>query len=474
MSEMIKIQTVEPIPYDPADLYFLQDLAKAEGITFFNARLVQGNVSSFSLLNKVSKFSNTGISHGFSITAFCEGGWGLASGQDFTKENLRATFIEAIRLAKWSARLAKEKYLIAERDGDYESYCTKQKIPLGNISPDQRIQTLLDIEKECYLDPRIVSTRVSYMDSESEKVIYNSFNQFVRIKNASMFFSLQAVAKDGNNQQGYHVSDGGSGGFEHLKGCIGKGTEAAKNALELLDAKPAKPGKFDIIMDPLLTGTFIHEAMGHALEADGILAGESILIDKEGQKIGNDAITIIDDATLQSGFGYIPFDDEGIPGQKKVLVENGVLKGYMHTLETASKMNVEPTGNARAGGFSKPPIVRMTNTFLEPGDFALEELMKELKNGILGVGWKYGYTDPATGALMFKMAKAYQVENGEKTQILRDAAISGMTLDVLQRISHLSKDLMYDPGHCGKGGQSVNVGSGGPYVLIKDMVIGGQ
>jgi len=470
----MKHESIEPIPYDPADFHFLRDLAKSEGISFFNARLIRGNISSFSLLNKVSKFSNTGISSGFSITAFAEGGWGLASGQEFSTESIKITFLEASKLAKWSARLAKENYAITERNGKYNTFTTKQKIPLGNISPDQRIHLLLDIERESYEDPRIVSTKVSYMDSEAEKIIYNSFDQFVRIKSASMFFSLQAVAKDGTNQQGYHVSGGGMGGFEQLKACTGKGTEAAANALELLNSKPAKAGQFDIIMDPLLTGTFIHEAMGHALEADGILAGESILIDKQGEKIGSDTVTIIDDATLQDGFGYIPFDDEGIAGQKKVLVENGILQGYMHSLETASKMGVEPTGNARAGGFSKPPIVRMTNTYLAPGSLSLEDMMQELKNGILGVGWKYGYTDPATGSLMFKMAKAYQVENGEKTQVLRDAAISGMTLDVLQRITQLSKDLMYDPGHCGKGGQSVNVGSGGPYVLIKDMVIGGQ
>jgi len=145
----------------------------------------------------------------------------------------------------------------------------------------------------------------------------------------------------------------------------------------------------------------------------------------------------------------------------------------MHNLETASKMGVKPTGNARAMNISSSPLVRMTNIYLEPGNATLDEMIQEVKNGLLCVGWTYGYCE-ITGQFMFKMAKAYMIENGEKTQLIKDAAISGLTLSVLKRISMLSKDHEMDPGHCGKEAQSVSVGSGGPYTLIKDMVIGGQ
>ncbi|MHA1561542.1 MAG: TldD/PmbA family protein, partial [Promethearchaeota archaeon] len=235
----------------------------------------------------------------------------------------------------------------------------------------------------------------------------------------------------------------------------------------------AKPGKFDIIMDPSLSGTFVHEAFGHAAEADGVIAGESILADKMNKKIGEDIVTIIDDGSIEDQFGFTPFDDEGIKGQKNVIVKDGILVGFMHNLETASKMGVKPTGNARAMNISSSPLVRMTNMYLKPGNSTLDEMIQEIKNGLLCVGWTYGYCE-ITGQFMFKMAKAYMIENGEKTHIIRDAAISGLTLSVLKRITMLSKDYEMDPGHCGKEGQSVSVGSGGPHTMIKDMVIGGQ
>jgi TldD protein len=137
-------------------------------------------------------------------------------------------------------------------------------------------------------------------------------------------------------------------------------------------------------------------------------------------------------------------------------------------------MEKKSTGNGRAGSFSALPKVRMTNTYMESGDSTLDEMFAEMRDGLLGIGWKYGYTDPVDGTFQFKLAKAYLIENGEKTQILRDVAISGVTLDVLSRVSMVSKELKYDAGHCGKAGQSMSVGSGGPHTLIKNMVIGGQ
>lgn len=137
-------------------------------------------------------------------------------------------------------------------------------------------------------------------------------------------------------------------------------------------------------------------------------------------------------------------------------------------------MKVTPTGNGRAGSFSSIPQVRMTNTYIDAGDSNLDEMLSEMQNGLFGSGWKYGYTDPIDGTFQFKLAKAYLVENGELTQILRDCAISGITINVLKRIELIGNKTDFDAGHCGKGGQTLSVGSGGPHVLIKDMVIGGQ
>jgi TldD protein len=462
------------IPLESNDLEILRDIADKEEISYFNARFGLGQSTQLSLLKSISKSSNLGIGQGYSILAFAKGGWGLSIGKDFSKTSIVETFKQAAKLAKWSSKYSKESYEINNLSSKNMEISTIQKIPLSSIGPDEKMETLLDIEKQAYYDPRIVSTRVNYSDSEGQTIYYNNIGQFIRKNYCELFFSLQSVAKDGSNQQGFHKIGGGSGGFELLKKHIEMGKLASDSALELLNSKPAKPGKFNIIMDPKLCGTFIHEAFGHACEADAILAGESLLADKMNSKVGNDNINIIDDGTMIDEYGYSPLDDEGIEGRKTDLVKDGKLVGLIHSLETASKMGIAPTGNSRAMGYSVKPLVRMTNTYLAPGDASLDEMLSELKNGLLCVGWKYGYCDPVDGSFMFKMAKAYKIENGEKTQVIRDAAISGMTLDVLSKISLISKDLELDPGHCGKGGQSVPVGSGGPYTMIKDMVIGGQ
>ena len=464
---------MEQITLDRDYLDFLRDLANQQGIQYFNARFASGQTTLFSLLNGVSKSSNSGIGKAFSIQAYTNGGWGLAVGEDFAKVSIEKVFNKASKLAKFSAKFSKGNYEINPTSNNEIFHEIKQKIPLQSISLDEKMRLLLEIEKNAHIDPRIVSTLINYSDGESEKITYNNFNQFVRRKESRLLLSMQVIAKENGKQEGYFLNRGGLGGYEILEKSRNIALETAKNALELLKAKPARAGKFDIIMDPTLSGTFIHEAFGHAAEADGVVAGESILADKMNKKIGKENVTIIDDGSLEDQFGFTPYDDEGIKGQKNIIVKNGVLVGFMHNLETASKMGVEPTGNARAMNVSSSPIVRMTNIYLKPGDASLEEMLKEIKNGLLCVGWTYGYCE-ISGQFMFKMAKAYLIENGEKTQVLRDAAISGLTLSVLKRIQMLSKDYTMDPGHCGKEAQTISVGSGGPYTLIKDMVIGGQ
>ncbi|MHA1473576.1 MAG: TldD/PmbA family protein [Promethearchaeota archaeon] len=464
---------MEQISLERNDLEFLRDIANKQGLQYFNIRFASGQTNLFSLLNGISKSSNSGIGKGFSVQAYKNGGWGLAVGKEFTKASIERIFNKASKLANFSSKFSKGNYEINPTSNNTIFHKIKQKIPLQSISLDEKMRFLLEIEKSAHIDSKIVSTHINYSDGESEKISYNNFDQYVRRKESGLLLNMQVIAKQNGKQEGYFLNKGGLGGYEILQKSQNIASETAKNALELLNAKPAKPGKFDIIMDPSLSGTFVHEAFGHAAEADGVIAGESILADKMNKKIGEDIVTIIDDGSIEDQFGFTPFDDEGIKGQKNVIVKDGILVGFMHNLETASKMGVKPTGNARAMNISSSPLVRMTNMYLKPGNSTLDEMIQEIKNGLLCVGWTYGYCE-ITGQFMFKMAKAYMIENGEKTHIIRDAAISGLTLSVLKRITMLSKDYEMDPGHCGKEGQSVSVGSGGPHTMIKDMVIGGQ
>jgi TldD protein len=185
-------------------------------------------------------------------------------------------------------------------------------------------------------------------------------------------------------------------------------------------------------------------------------------------------VHVVDDGTLVGRYGYTPFDDEGTQGRRVDIIEDGILTSYIHSLETAARLHMEPTGNGRADGWNMTPVVRMRNTYLSPGDYSLEEMMEEMGTGLLCVDWNYGYTDPADGSFMFKARKAYQVENGERGQVYRDAALSGNTVEILARIGALSKETHYSEGTCGKSGQSAWVTDGGPWTLVRDVVIGGQ
>ncbi|MHA1673970.1 MAG: TldD/PmbA family protein, partial [Promethearchaeota archaeon] len=336
---------LQPIPFERDNLDFLRDLATQRQIQYFNARFAQGKITSLSLLKKISKSSNMGIGKGYSIQAFVDGGYGFATGLKFDKESIADTFNNAADLAHWSAKFVKNKFSITETAGSNTEFTIPQKISLGTTSPDTKMTLLREIEDEAYYDPRIISTSVNYTDMEVENIIYNNFNRFARIRNSWVFFILQSIARDGNRQEGYHVSHGKIGGFEALEEARGLGKIASDSSLELLNSKLAPGGTFDIIMDPLLTGTFIHEAFGHTAEADSILSGESILAGKLNSNVGSELVNIVDDPTLENRFGYIPIDSEGTPSSPTQIVKNGELVGYLHSLETASKMGVAPSGN---------------------------------------------------------------------------------------------------------------------------------
>jgi TldD protein len=217
-----------------------------------------------------------------------------------------------------------------------------------------------------------------------------------------------------------------------------------------------------------------HEAFGHACEADAILAGASVLDDKVGKKVACDDVTLVDDPTVKNTFGYFAIDWEGVKARKHVLIENGVLKGFLHNLESSSRMGVEPNGASRAQVYNYPPIIRMSNTYIGPGDRSKEELISELKHGILFEGMQYGYVEPAKGQFMFKGSEAYEIKNGEVGQRYRDASLSGVILEVLTKVEALADDFeLVDPGYCGKSAQSARTTDGGPHMRIGDLVVAG-
>ncbi|MFX0059182.1 MAG: TldD/PmbA family protein [Candidatus Heimdallarchaeota archaeon] len=437
--------------------------------------------------NQKSKEINSYENIECSIRTFVNGGWGFYVLKDLNSKSLLNGFLKAIKLAKMSESLTNNKFKITQRDPLIKNFRAKVNKKVENIDIEEKINLVKNHEKiASNYSNKVKNTRTVYIDGYSSSIFINSSGSYIT-QNLDLLrlYSVVYAQEAGIIQKGSN-SVGGIGGFEivETEKATNLSKKSANEAVDLLKAKSPVGGKFDVIMDPKLTGTFVHEAFGHACEADLVLSKESILEGKIGEKVANDQITIIDNPSFGQGRKYnLPYelygsyfiDDEGIPAQKTVIIENGEFKNYLHNLETASRMNVNPNGHGRAQSSNSKPQVRMGFTYLEPRDWELNEIINDTNKGILCEDFQYGYTDPTTGNFQFKCKISYKIENGEKTQMMRDVSLSGLTLEVLNKVTAIGNQNSFDysDGLCGKGGQSLRVCDGGPYIRIADINVGG-
>jgi TldD protein len=249
------------------------------------------------------------------------------------------------------------------------------------------------------------------------------------------------------------------------------GKRVAKRAVEQLKAKPPKAGTFPAVLGSNVVGVFVHEAFGHLAEADLTLSG-SILSDKLGKKIASDIVTFYDDGTVEGAFGSFKYDDEGVPTQKTLLIKDGVVVGLMHNRDTAQKFNTKPTGNARAENFRFEPIIRMRNTFMEPRDNSFEELVEDIRFGYYLKTVRGGQAN-LNGTFQVGIQEAYEIVNGEVGAPVRNASISGSTLETLLKVDAVGKDFALWSGRCGKG-QTAFISDGGPHIRVGEVLVGGS
>jgi TldD protein len=282
---------------------------------------------------------------------------------------------------------------------------------------------------------------------------------------------------------GVRVSDRGEHGREEYherEGATAAGPErfleraetlldrASRRLRDLLRAEPGPDRVERAVLDPELLGVLVHEAFGHATEGDLVARGESILRGKLGERVASEAVTIVDDPTEPGPFGAYPFDDEGVEARRTVLVEDGVLRAYLTDLTTAAELDAPPTGNGRAETLGDHVQVRMSVTYVEPGDADREELFKEAGDGsVYLLGSKGGQTDTTTGHFQFSAKLGYVLEDGEPARPVRDVGLTGHTLRLLRGVLLLSRERRLHAGYCGKGGQLVPVSDGGPHALIE-------
>lgn len=396
------------------------------------------------------------------------GAWGFAYTSDLSKiDEITKTALKLSDSLKGDVKLSESEIIKDKVEVDV-------KIPFKDVSIEEKKDIMKDANDAATIE-KVNSTTVSYADSEVNELFMNSEGSEIQVKTDRVRMALNASATDGEIIQFGHGSLGGVKGFELISEADIEefGRNIGEKAVRLLDAKPAPSGQFPVIADPELTGVLIHEALGHATEGDLILQNDSILKGKIGEKIASDIVNIFDDASRKDGFGYYPYDVEGVKTKPNQLVKNGELISLLNSRETASKLGMKSSGNARSI-IADQPIVRMSNTYLQPGDNTFEELLEDIPNGMYLKGSRGGQVDTGKGIFQFNAAEGYLIEDGEITTPLRDVSLSGNILETLKNIDAIGNDFKLSVGFCGKDGQTAPVGDGGPHTRILNALVGGM
>jgi TldD protein len=290
---------------------------------------------------------------------------------------------------------------------------------------------------------------------------------------------VSAVAEDGGERQVSNRTVGATGSWECLfsgGSASSMGDEAARTAVDLLAARRPDGGRSQVILAPSIVGLLVHEAIGHTVEADFVQSG-SVAAGKIGQRVASELVTLCDSGAsefCEGAGGTLPVDDEGVLAGRTVIIQGGVLKSYLHDRESASRFGVAPTGSARAWEYSDSPLIRMRNTYLEPGESALEEMIEGVQDGYLLDGPRNGQAD-ATGEFMFGVERARRIRKGKLGKLVRGVTISGIAFDVMSTVDAVSREFKWDlgAGYCGKG-QPAKVDAGGPYIRCNVMLGGEQ
>lgn len=318
------------------------------------------------------------------------------------------------------------------------------------------------------------------------KVLYRDFNQNVSIVNsegvltegerAGMVFSVQVVSAKGDVVQTGYEAVGGTLGFEFfdLQPPEKVAEVAAKRSLLMLSARKAPMGRMAVVLSSEAGGTMIHEAIGHGLEADLAQQGLSVYSKKIGEKIASPLITVVDDPTLPQKRGSYTFDDEGVPSRRTLLVDEGVLKGYLYDRLTALKEGVESTGNGRRESYQRKPIPRMSNTLITPGKMKPEGIIRSVEKGLLVRKMGGGQVNTVNGDFVFEVNEGYLIEKGSIAEPVRGAILIGNGPQILKEIDMVGDDLGFGIGTCGKDGQGVPVSDAQPTLRIPEIIVGGQ
>jgi TldD protein len=420
--------------------------------------------------NKNRETIGSSSAQGVSFRAFTNNGWVYSDSNKTDLPTIRK-LVQSMRRRE-SGSQAKSALLLPEPTSlDVRIPVAKDTGEVGIEDKLQRIRELYSLAKG--MDSRVHDVELGYTEVELERALVSSRGTFARQHIPRTRIFLQVIVKENDVTDYDMLSTGGTMGYEVVENITEDMVkETVEGALVQLKAESPPTGQQVVVIDPGTVGTVCHESFGHGLEADQAIRGRSYLKDLLGKKVASDIVTIYDASSLEYAWGSYKFDDDGVPAKKNTLVEKGVLVSFLHDVETSAAMNGQLTASSRTQDAQRRRFIRMSNTYAEPGDWSIDEIIKETKKGVLMARWQYGIEDPLGGGMQVSANKGFLIENGEKTKPLKSLTLTGRVLEVLGSVDAVSKEgFAVEPGTCGKGSEDfVPVGAGGTWWRTKAVI----
>ncbi len=444
-------------------------LFKKSGADYIEARLEEGRSSNISYRGRELESVGRSIVSGGNLRALVKGGWGFVSFDSL--DDLPSKVQTVVSQARF---VGKEKSNLAPIPVTHESVLRNDT---GSVDlPLARKKALCDRYNDIiWQTPSIQTSNVGFGDGFRKTLFMNSEGTRIIQDRADCTLRVNAIAaKDGEVEQ-VGLSMGSTGDISQLENLDVQVKDMAQHAVGLLSAPRAKGGEYTVVLDPILAGVFVHEAFGHLSESDFVYENDRMKdIMVLGKVFGSKELNIVDTATLPGLRGSFKYDDEGTPAVKTYIIKEGTLVGRLHSRETAAKMGEKPTGNARAINYRFPPIVRMTNTYIEPRKMSFQEIIADVKEGIYVKNWYGGQT--SMEMFTFASGEAYMIRNGRVEEAIKPVQLTGDLFTTLKNIDAIGNDLdMNQGGGCGKGGQSpLPVSNGSPHIRIQKCLVGGR
>jgi TldD protein len=467
------VEYIDHFHIDEAMMKELFSLALSRGGTYCDLYFEHTLQNKIKMEENIVREATKAISHGVGIRVVKGEGTGYAYTEDLSREKMKQATLTAAAIADSPApggavdlteRTFENRYPIDEPATD---------APLAH-----KIAWVQETERAAKgFDNRVIKVTVEFVDRVSTIMIATSDGDLLRDVRPMMHISAIVVAEKGGARQIGISSGGGRVGTDYFSKRFppaDHGREAARRAVQLLEATDAPAGPMELILAPAESGVLLHESVGHPLEADFIRKGTSAYTGRVGDRVASDLVTVIDDGTVPNDRGSINFDDEGTIPRATTLIENGVLKGYMHDRISAAYFGAPLTGNGRRESYKTPPQPRMTVTYLANGTSDPEEILRSTAKGVFCKSFRGGQVDISNGDFVFVPIEAYLVERGRITAPVKNLTLIGNGPEVLSRVTMVGNDFAFSDGRwtCGKG-HNVPVGVGLPTVKISEITVGG-